>query len=232
MYRFSLFITLVCLSLSAFSQDKVDDVLASPQDSVPQVSVPSLSPVDSLTILNDLVLKKDKEISNLKAEAENIRSVSDSSIKDLQAKNEALTRKLISMASNFLYIPYEDYSINNIAIPAFKAAEGTPVYTEYCNRLPMLENYKNDISAIIDFLSGTNKPFKFYDATVSKEEGNKCKLGLEALPCYQRYVVYDDWKNTFLGNYLNEMLKNYNNPTDQTFKNLEGIKSKLETITK
>ena len=38
---------------------------------------------------------------------------------------------LIEMATNFLYLPYNKYCIESIALPAFRATEGSKYYDEY-----------------------------------------------------------------------------------------------------
>ncbi|MDE6534963.1 MAG: hypothetical protein K2K82_03030 [Muribaculaceae bacterium] len=241
MLRFSFLIVLACWSSAAFSQDGVDAKSPAPQDSVEiqQIAAPPQAQIDSLnnviSTLESLNRKsaieiehKNDEIKNLKGEITNLK---ETTIKQLNERNDSILRKLINVASNFLYIPFEDYSVNKIAIPAFKMAQGTPFYVKYQNRLALLENYKDDIVAIIGVLNVEPERMKVPNLGFLKIKGAERKEMLEALPCYQRYKAYDDWENTYLGNYIAVMLKNYNNPSvTDTYSTLESIKSNLQTL--
>lgn len=240
MLRFSFLIALAGWAFAAFSQVSVEPDNALLQDSVKiqQVAYPQAQ-IDSLNnVINTLksinresaleIEQKNAEIKNLKSEISNLK---ETTIKQLNERNDSILRKLINVASNFLYIPYEDYSVNKIAIPAFKMAEGTPLYVKYQNRLALLENYKDDIVAIIGLLNENPELMKVPDDGFLRIQGADRKKLLEALPCYQRYMSYDDWENTYLGNYIAIILKHYNNPSAKdTYTTLESIKSNLQSL--
>ena len=158
--------------------------------------------------LNDSIKKLNEEINSVK-------SVSN--------------RKLISMASNFIYIPYEDYSINKIAIPAFESAMGSKEYDEYKGRLPLLEKYKEDIDSIRIFLGGLKETF----FTKSFSRNTECSNTLKKLKdseVYKRYQTYPDWKATYLGGKIVKIEAILNRPSAQTYSELMKVKKELEDL--
>lgn len=156
--------------------------------------------------LNDSIIKLNEEINNVK-------SVSN--------------RKLISMASNFIYIPYEDYSINKIAIPAFESAKGSKEYDEYKGRLSLLEKYKEDIDSIKIFLGGLKETFFTKSFSRNTECSNTLKK-LTDLEVYKRYQTYSDWKATYLGQKIVRIETVLKNPSDKTYSELTKVKEELE----
>lgn len=158
--------------------------------------------------LNDSIIKLNEEINNVK-------SVSN--------------RKLISMASNFIYIPYEDYSINKIAIPAFESAKGSKEYDEYKGRLSLLEKYKEDIDSIKIFLGGLKETFFTKSFSRNTECSNTLKK-LTDLEVYKRYQTYSDWKATYLGQKIVRIETVLKNPSDKTYSELMKVKDELEDL--
>lgn len=145
------------------------------------------------------------------------------SISELQAY-------LITMASNFLYIPYESYSIEKIAIPAFKATEGSENYVKYSNRLPLFVNYRDDIKSLIDFLKKTEEYFQFSLSSQRPERSKESLKIFNSMPVYINYNKYDDWEETFLGKKIltiQKILKTANESIPQLLKyereNLEEL---------
>ena len=128
----------------------------------------------------------------------------------LREKDEQIDKylkKLISLASNFLFVPYEKYAVNDLAIPAFEAAKGTEYYDRYYIRLKLLKNYKSDIDALTKFLQAhvgeakKNEYDLYYWASNLKQE-------LNALPVVQSYRQYGDgWDETYLGKIIYGLLE-------------------------
>lgn len=125
---------LTIVSLPIFSQTNNDTIPSvSKTDSI-LVSI-SINDLNSLKSENDslklqlteknekyqkLLVESDEcknELSNLER---NINLLISDTTKLHMAQREA-DRRLVNIASNFLYIPYEAYSIEKIAIPAFRA---------------------------------------------------------------------------------------------------------------
>ena len=129
---------------------------------------------------------------------------------------EISNKKLVNIASNFLYIPYEAYSIEKIAIPAFKAVTDEQLLHTHRIKLALLENYQQDIRDLLTFISD-----------IEKELGNRFAKDLKDLEqryiktdYYLRYNQYDDWKNTYLGkkiNYIDAKMKSYNGSNKPDF---------------
>lgn len=214
-------------------------VFSNPDSLTPQKKLASQA-VDSLTNEN-LVLKsllkesqketelKESDILKLKKELEGIQN---GTVKRLEASNDSLRRKLISMASNFLYIPYDQYSIEEIAIPAFKASAGSSVYVQYQNRLPLFENYNSYILSLIEFLAkaenDTSSSFKL--TSMRKNNANEALTVLSTLPVFNDYMRYEDWKNTFLGKQIVAIQRILNSPNDSTSSQLKEIRIRLEGL--
>ena len=207
-------------------------------DSIVKMQAEKTAQIDSLTrtnlALKDLLREsqqetnsKNREIANLKRKIEDLQNIT---IKHLEASNDTLQRRLISMASNFLYIPYDEYSIEEIAIPAFLSTKDTPAYTRYQNRLPLLQNYKSDVIILVNSLSQMEKDLEW--GIVREQKANEYLISLQASPIYQRYTSYDDWENTYLGEQLKSIFGLLKSPTDQTSFKLRTIRTNLEGLLK
>lgn len=232
------------LSFNVFSQEIVDTIAMHVAQSVylPDSIVRTLANnvvvIDSLTSENKALkglLKdsqketeaKEREISTLNRKIDDLQNVI---IKRLEASNDTLQRRLISMASNFLYIPYDEYSIEEIAIPAFLATKGTPAYTRYQNRLPLLQNYRDDISSLVTFLVQAEKDIAIGLTKLREDKAKEHLSNIQTLPLYLRYSSYDDWQNTYLGNLICSIQKYLQIPTEKTSAQLKTIRTKLELL--
>lgn len=223
--------SLFMLSLTAYSHGSVDPpttvdsiVEKGATDSTNMYSglTGSSEKTDSLEneiqSLKELLKQKDGEIADLKNKSD-----------QLKVSNDSLQRHLINIGLNFLYIPYDYYSIYEVAIPAFQATKGTELYNTYQNRLTLLENYKDDISEIINVLSHMEREMKF---TISATRGQKAKdllNDLYASAVYQRYSSYEKWKGTYLGKRILKIEDLLKSPSQDTPSQLEKIRKVLET---
>ncbi len=145
-------------------------------------------------------------------------------------------KRLINIASNFLYIPYEDYSINEIAIPAFEAVTGEKWKQKYKVRYDLLCSFKKDIEDVMAFMEYVNSEnglgghFGKHDtktaAALREELHNK--------PFYQSYTNYKDWKETFLGIILvdiDNQLANYGQTNKVDFDKIKAtLQACLDTV--
>ena len=123
---------------------------------------------------------------------------------------ESYQKKFISIASNFLYLPYDEYSINDLAIPAYETTKGTPLYDKYKIRLQMLQYYARDIQEIIKFLQKTRGSIPKSGSLQNWANGAKKEFaGYPVVIHYQEYG--DDWKETYLGKYIVKIFKQLNN---------------------
>ena len=146
---FILFISLMPVSImSAQDIEEKEQDLALPEDTVTHVtSVTTEEDVkipetyyqeliayrDSFKVLKDRYLNLEKVHNKLMWQKQ---SIEDSlrmykiQCDDAQEQNKSLMDKtikndkaLISMSSNFIYIPYEAYSVDSIAIPAYESVQ-------------------------------------------------------------------------------------------------------------
>jgi len=243
-YKTLILITLYVLSFNVFSQENEDansfslDQNIGISDSIVLKLADSDATIDSLINENRVIKgllketqneieQKDRDIANLQRKITDLQNIS---IKQLEASNDTLQRRLISMASNFLYIPYDEYSIYEIAIPAFVSTKGTPAYSKYSNRLPLLQNYKDDVSSLIDFLSRTEKDLAIGLTKMVENKAIEHLSNLTSMPLYLRYSSYDDWKNTYLGIQICLIQEHLKTPTKTTSAQLKSIRTKLEGL--
>ncbi len=114
---------------------------------------------------------------------------------ELHNYQKEANRCLVNVSSNFLYIPYEAYSIENIAIPAYNAISDNELKKEHRIKYRLLESYKKDIEEILSLID-------FIEVKLSEPF---VKNSSEVLPKFQEssvyvsYNQYQDWKNTYLG---------------------------------
>lgn len=233
----------VSLSLVAQAQEKVDSLSKDKNKTEMSVSIS----VDNLSRLEnekkqavqnnkdlqqayDQLQKQDSvktcELNKIRTEYNALKSNYDAVVKSQEISN----KKLVNIASNFLYIPYEAYSIEKIAIPAFKAVTDEQLLHKHHIKLALLENYQQDIRDLLTFISD-----------IEKELGNRFAKDLKVLnqryintDYYHRYNQYDDWKNTFLGkkiNYIDAKMKSYNGSNKPDFTLIkQELNQCLETI--
>ena len=161
--------------------------------------------IKTLTAANNLLLNENEmlyeslsfvrdSLSNIIENNENVIKKQNETIDDYKAT-------FIEMASNFLYIPYDEYSINEVAIPAFEKAKGSSYYNNYAIRLEMLKHYKEDINYIIKFLNKALKDMPENGSLTKWAQDSKAEFGKYAVVRgYQQYG--DDWQNTYLGKYI------------------------------
>lgn len=237
-------LTVLICPQKSYTQESADSTVRtlSPEvnlpDSVVRLLAENAIQIDSLIGAN-LALKgllreaqqesevKTREITSLKRKIDDLQSIT---IRRLEASNDTLQRRLISMASNFLYIPYDEYSIEEIAIPAFLSTNGTSAYMRYQNRLPLLQNYKSDVSSLVKTISQMEKDLEIGLTAMRNQKANEHLNNIQTSPIYQRYTSYDDWENTYLGGQLQSICGLLKSPTEQTASKLKTIRTNLEKL--
>lgn len=106
--------------------------------------------------------------------------------------------RMVKLATNFLFVPYDKKSIDKIAIPAFNDIKGSDVYNQYKIRLTLLQNYETDAKELIAFCSKHEKDM--VNPLRSDEWKQKTLAELKALPCVIEYQQYGKgWENSTLG---------------------------------
>lgn len=208
-------------------------------DSILRILTSNARLIDSLenqnSTLKDLLKDSQKEADNKQMEIsilkDKITELEETKIKHIEASNDSLQRWLVTVASNFLYIPYEEYSIEKIAVPAFLATKGTPAYHRSVDKLPLLQNYKDDMSSLIDFLRISEEEYAWCVGEKMRADKANEQLGkLSLLTMYSRYSTYKDWKNTFLGKEIISIQNKLKAPTKETPEQLSKIRKKLERV--
>lgn len=121
-----------------------------------------------------------------------------------------IENRLIGIASNFLYIPYDDYSVK-LAIEAFNAVQDQALKSKYANRLEMLQNYKQDMQDVKSYVNANNGVTLNIDT-------------FQALPFYKRYASYGDWST-----YLGQIIKNIETKIKNGDTNFTDLKNKLNS---
>lgn len=136
----------------------------------------------------------------------------ESDIDYLEGQLDLQQEKLLEIAINFLYVPYEEYSIQDLAIPAFEKGSASGVSSETKYRGLMLKNYDKDWNNLKNFLV-THR-----NTTYSEAENVRDRL--KHLPVYIQYAggvnpnngniipgFGDDWDSTYLGNIMYRLYK-------------------------
>lgn len=191
---------------------------------------------DSFKVLKDRYLNLEKVHNKLMWQKQ---SIEDSlrmykiQCDDAQEQNKSLMDKtikndkaLISMSSNFIYIPYEAYSVDSIAIPAYESVQDLVLKRQYEIRYQLLKNYKENVSETVkllnDIFQECNAPF------ASGGQSNELISKITQSRVYAQYKQYDDWRNTYLGYMLTEVvgyLKAFNKETTS-----QKIKAKIDEL--
>jgi len=118
-----------------------------------------------------------------------------------------INENLYSFAEKFLHLPYDQYNIEELALPALKKSGETEAEAEYLQLQELLANYGEHTLQLRNFLK--------------ENDGKPTKDAIDAikkLEVYQKYLKYDKRLNTFIGSILHkatdEQLKRNSATTD------------------
>lgn len=159
----------------------------------------------------------------------------------------------VEMATNFLYIPYDRISIEEIAIPAFKLAFGSSYYNDYIIRLKLLKNYSADIAELKRFLESSINVLKNTKTGVPPienlnsvsftgswsqnrdlnsilEDLNARFAALNVVISYPQYG--DGWEDTFLGRIIKNIERTLSdrNPANTAAKTADVLNNYLSSL--
>lgn len=135
---------------------------------------------------------------------------------ELQQAQRKANVCLFNIASNFLYIPYEAYSVEKLAIPAFEAVTDKEFKTQHSVNYVLLKSYQNDVKQLLDFITSAEKELGNPFAKNADEQLRE----LHNLPAYINYKQYRDWKGTWLGKRLCKV--------EAALRNFKGDRSQLK----
>ena len=155
---------------------------------------------------NDSVMigKLKVQLSNLRADSLAIHNTVNGLKKQLLKADTCL----INVASNFIYIPYEAYSVKEIAIPAFQMVSDEGLKVKYNSRYELLLEYKEHI---VEFISCLTEMKKILSNPFAKD-ANDAIIVLHAKRFYAVYKAFEGWESTFLGSRIiaiEKQLKGY-----------------------
>lgn len=155
-------------------------------------------------------------------------------LKEAEQDKLDLLRKLVVTASNFIYAPYDKYLVDIIAIPAYKATEGTEVYENNHERLVLLQKYRSDVKAITDILADKYLVKDICPPIPTDKQRQlvgELSSALKTSDTYKRYKEYDD-DDTYLMKIMNKILHILNNPDKFADRRLKDIRTELEGLLK
>lgn len=220
---------LMIISLPVFSQSGNDTITSISKTTPIQVSI-NIDDLNALKTENDflksqlkivnekyekLVVASEKDKSKLSKLEIDVNHLKSDTTRLYVAQREA-DKMLVNIASNFLYIPYEAYSIEKIAIPAFKAIVNDRLRHEHHIKYELLCNYRKDIENILSFIEFVGyelqKPFV--------KDANEVLLQFHNQSFYQNYQNYPEWRDTYLGGKISLI--------DKQLKKFDGNQHKVD----
>lgn len=161
-------------------------------------------PDDRLIKLSDslIVIKRDKERL-------------EKQISSLQESLLKADKCLISVAANALYVPYEAYSVKEIAIRSFETVNDIELKKKHELKYRLLKTYSNDVKKLLSFIVKSKNDIEKNRFT---HDAIDVLLTFQLEDYYQSYHEYDDWKATFLGRMIADVekqLKQFDRKTHQ-----------------
>ena len=191
--------------------------------------------------LPDSIIDNAGKISTLEKEKEELekqlRKAKKQNDRTLKASRDSIFTmqiELVKMASNFLFVPYDKYAIEKIAIPAYEHSKGTPMYEKNNIRLKCLQEYRNDIQSLVDFMKQLKKTmFNGLDGARTKAKQKIPEL--EALEVYKRYDAYRkqyDDTGMFLWKKMSSIRSTLNRTDKNAYSDFKNIQQELEELLK
>lgn len=118
-----------------------------------------------------------------------------------------LHKILISDASNYLYLPYHEISVEHKAVRSYEATKGSELYNQHIIRLELLKNYKSDIQSLYNFIRQVIPETTKWMSDTRKARGTQEEIRkLKTQSFYIQYSKYNDWQNTWLGSRINRVI--------------------------
>lgn len=217
--KYCIVLLLTIVSLPVFSQTGNDTIPSVSKVKQIQVSI-NIDDLNALKSENDSLKSQftaiNEKYQKLQVESDECKNKLSKLERDVNLLKSDTTRlyaaqreadkRLVNIASNFLYIPYEAFSIEKIAIPAFKAIANAELRHEHQIKYELLRNYRKDIEDILLFIeyacSELKKPFV--------KNAKDVQLQFHDKSFYRSYQNYRNWADTFLGSKLSLIEKQLN----------------------
>ena len=226
------------LSSYAQNENRVDSLITEVSDSQSVVDVNSNIEVELLEASKTIEEQKEHllELRDVESKLAIVNREKEELQRKLTAADERVTsieRSLITMASNFLYIPYEAYGVEEIAIKAFESVQSPELKKKYQQRYILLKNYQQHLKDFRDYLVRVQKACNgTFQATATEfidDPTVSPSLVLKKQLFYIEYVKYDGYKDTFIGGLILKTEAILRAHTKQKRANLQGV---IETIEK
>ncbi len=143
-------------------------------------------------------------------------------LNDMKVRSVAADKHLIDMAANFLFIPYEQYSIDKIAIPAFELVQDQSLKQEYADRFELLKSYRQDLQEVVGFLKHQGNVRNKISAGSSLDK-------LRTLSAYGNYHKYAWLEGAYLYSKISDIEKKLKEVVDTGHtSDFSGILGELE----
>ena len=217
MKGFILFIVCSVISIQLSAQQKLDTGSIGNVDSL---TVSASEKAEDLVVEIDslrsnstmIVLEKERDYLRKRYDEAIIRIHEDSlkmqkqskELSVLRCENDSLTKQLlkddknfVAMASNYLYLPYEAFSIEKIAIAAFEAVRDSTIRSNNLINYQLLKNYRQDIQSLLRFMNECQVQF---DTPFGlPKEAQEAMNVLQSMDAYHTYKQFKGWEQTYLG---------------------------------
>lgn len=196
----------ICLAFSApcaLAQVEVDCVSAADTLEKSETTVIEAENAETDSLQHEIIALR-VAIERLKTDSATLRT----DLNRLETDNKALTRHigavdtvLLNLASCYLYLPYHDYEVNKLAIPAFNRVYGKELKEKYAIRLKLLQHYKEHVEGMADFIKKLAHLRKVNPFVKPQEQLDMLKK--EAF--YEEYRLMPKSENTFFGGMIKEL---------------------------
>lgn len=172
---------------------------------------------DSLKINCRRLSNKSEEIKKLKSDTSSLNKKL-TQIKDTLKKTNKM---LVTNALNFLYIPYEAWSIDSVAIPAFNAISDLSLKEEYKKEEQLLKNFHQDVEAVVSFLTEVENEMKKNKIACDLQ---KLKKQMANKDFYKRYTAKEKFYKSY---YLGRKIKTIEKELENSNPNITSIRNEL-----
>ena len=146
------------------------------------------------------IIKQNDSLQVLRTEKNNlVREVS-----ELRYLLDKADKCLVSVAANALYVPYEAYSVKEIAIRSFETVHNVELKNKHDTQYLLLKRYSDDVKSFLSFITRTKNEI---EKNRFAHDANDALQALQTESFYISYHRYDDWESTFLGKMIDDVEK-------------------------
>jgi hypothetical protein len=168
--------------------------------------------VDSIKMLQRQLLEKNNEIEQYKLNN-----------KALEAQIGREDTCIVNLSTNYLFIPYEDYSVENSAVPAIDNVYNKTLLEKQSVRINLLKNYKQHVQQFRDFLIRMNVECKKKFRDINKD----FITPFTSQPFFIEYKKFDKHESMYLWKFYVEVLKRFKSYTNENNPKFDDIIKEL-----